>query len=949
VPDLLVLSDPIKCERSLHPLRVGETLAHALMRLWPEGFEGSWRIYRDCVDEDNELAAVDLPYIAVLASDHYLLVRDMAGPAVAGAGFAAMMESFAISLAFSLAMQVFTPKPPRHRPDDPERISPNNQIAGQGNALRPGARVPDLLGTVRAYPDLLCMPVDVYNETSQTIGQMFVLGMGSYDVPEDGKKLGETPIPRLLSADLDVFQPGEEVPPFFVLKISREVGDVPLLAEQVDVVPISGEVDFAAGPKTMTTLVPLPLGVGRPITISGGTFFNNAAFWVNAVPPDSQTAPPFVYTLEGPVVDELGANPLISQALDAMQLSRDFWYGNAAPLTWPSTSPPVPPKEQQVQFAYGWPGKDQIPKVGQLIELTTNNGHRFRGRIAQTRYPLGNRPSYWGLVIRDLYGIPIVFPSMRDRPTIYRTWDEQSAGGSTAPAPGTESNAPSNWYSVPMLDAPEIWIDIAFPSGLAFYDSGARRSMEVIVNAEIRRQGDSVVRTVSFSFFYGTTTPMRFTKRIDVRALALPAGSSVIEVRVQRVTPFKADTSSKQYLQDTRWVRLAGARSLVGQRYPKCTVMAFSMSNTRSVGAVGDMALNVVATRILPTYDGSGGMTGAVAPTNKWADNFVARCMATDGAHRSLGQLDLAGIYQLQEQLDRIDGGRGGEISLTLDQVQDIDAELAQIADVARAVVYRVGRKLFVARDQANTTAIALFNARTKAPSGETMAVRMTADADNDCVVVTWMDSEMAWKQRDYRYPEDAAALNPLRVAAVCANWEQARRRALFEWNKLKYRRKQLTLSVTEDGRICRPGDVINVTDDTATLATCAGEVISIAGAVLTLDRDLVLGDGITFVILLRDVAGQRVDLVPCAPAVGVANQVTLSRSPGVTIKGRDASMGTMFAFYSSDAANVQPWLVLGLETAGPYVNLTATNYTPKVYEGDFSPTPLRPPPPNLS
>ena len=969
MPHLVVLSDPIKCERTDYVLRDGETLAAALMRLWPRGLDGAWRIYRDTVCEENELAALELPYVVALEGESYLIVREMAGPALGALKLVELLQLIAVNMAFTIAASALGPKAPKHRSDDPDLVSPNNQIAAQTNTLRPGARVPELLGRVRAYPDLLCSPVDVYNEASQTIGQMFVLGKGAYE-PDEIKataKLGETPLSSIEKADLDVYLPGVDIPPFYVIKNSREVNDVSLLGGNTGAVGIAGEVDFIAAGKIMRTQERLPFAVGRPIRISD-TFFNNAFFWVNAVPPESDTTPPFDYVLDGPVFDELGISPTYQELPEEMQYSGTFWFGNKVPVEFPGEDSDDSHDPEQVVFLYGWPGQDRKPAAGDQVEMTTSTGEVFRGQITRTEYPLGTvtvgpdliKLHYFGLMLNDLYGHPLIFPTFK-RATNYRSFrvpPETGGGGGSTPSPN--ANAPTNWYALPMDNPQEIWLDIAFPQGLAWYDHGAKRTLRVEMKAEFRRAGATDPQAeVPLEFTYATTTPMRFTRRVFVPALiekGLPAGSGTIEVRTQRVTEYYADTSNNQYVQDTRWVRLAAVRQLVSQSYEDCTVLALTLPNNRSVSAIHGLALNVIATRMLPTWTGSGWSTAA--PTRKWADHFVARCQAKDGANRDDSQIDIAGIYRLQDQLDQMDRpasdpsqpGLQGEISITLDQVQDIDAELAQIADVARAVVYRVGRKLFVARDQANLTPIALFNARTKGPDGETVSVRMTGDADNDCVVVTWVDEQLGFKQREYRFPEDALALNPMRVGSVLANWEQARRRAVFEWNKLQFRRRTISVSVTEDGRICRPGDVINVSDDISTMATCAGEVIEVAGAVLTLDRDLVLGAGSSYLILLRDNAGALTDLVPCTPIAGEPkNRVTLARPPQVKIKGRDSCMGTIFAFYPADAANVQPWLVLGIETAGPYVTLTGTNYTPKTYTGDSEPMPTRPPPPNLS
>ena len=104
--------------------------------------------------------------------------------------------------------------------------------------------------------------------------------------------------------------------------------------------------------------------------------------------------------------------------------------------------------------------------------------------------------------------------------------------------------------------------------------------------------------------------------------------------------------------------------------------------------------------------------------------------------------------------------------------------------------------------------------------------MRMTNDGEHDGVVVTWLDQPNEFKIREYTYTTKPQCVNPARIGACLANWAQAYRRAVFEWNRLRYRREQISVNVTEDGRICRPGDVVNITDDIANLAATAGEVL---------------------------------------------------------------------------------------------------------------------------
>ena len=264
------------------------------------------------------------------------------------------------------------------------------------------------------------------------------------------------------------------------------------------------------------------------------------------------------------------------------------------------------------------------------------------------------------------------------------------------------------------------------------------------------------------------------------------------------------------------------------------------------------------------------------------------------------------------------------------------------MADVVRAVVYRVGRKIFVTRDQQTSLRIALFNGRAKSSDAEAVGIRFRSDDDNDAVSVTWVDEGAGWKWREYQYPEGLKQ-NVLRIAASCANWAQVWRRAAYEWHKLQYRREQLSVPVTEDGRICRPGDVVNVTDDLANLAICAGEVITVAGLTLTLDKDADFTAGGAHTILVRDIRGETVDAIPVT-AGAATNQVVLSRAAAVTLKGRDEALGTLYALYADAHATVRPWLVTGVEASGPYVQLTGTNYTDRVYTGDTATLPGIPP-----
>jgi hypothetical protein len=947
MPRLVVIADQLRAERKSYELRAGETLARALMRLWPHGLDGAWRIYRDEVCEDNELPAVDLPYTVAVEGETYLIVRHMGA-----GGLLPFLGNLVVSFLLAKAVEMLMPVRRQHvwGPGIPDIISPNNMLAGQSNQLRPGARVPEILGRVRAFPDLLIRAVDTYTESNQTIQQVFVLGMGAYDV-EDAK-LGETPLASMIDGDkprgrLRVVLPGEPAPDMYVMRVSPEVQGISLISDiAAHSTPATGA-DFIAATKQVRTPERLLATVEAPLVVSE-SLFNDGVFWVTGVPPDSQTTGPYLYTLDGPVVDEEDSNASIGYPPEIHASTKTAYTGAANPYDI------APPHDGVVELRQV---TSQIFEVGDLVSLHLATGEVYHGRAVSAIWPI---PLYSALLVSllDPYGFRQHFVTRSNVSTevhAYRTAGMPTrAAGDPAPRAGESiENAPTPWYAIPLANADEVWVDIEFPQGLAKYLHGSRGLMIVEILVEFKRapattaQASAVLR-----YEKGTATPLRFTKPwkvADLIAKGLPATGAVIEVRLTRTTDFQPDDEGLQIVQDTRWARLAAVKLMEREVYEKATVLFLDLSNLRGASSLGETSLSVVATRRLKTWSDTGGWSAEESGTDRWADNFVARCLARDGAHRSESEIDLAGIYKLQEYLDKLDDvhddghGKQGKIGLTLDAMQDVDAELAQVADVVRAVVYRVGRKLFVSRDQAYAAPIALFNARTKAPAGESVSVRMTADADNDCVIIQWIDEPGGWKRREYQYPPPAQALgvNPFRVGVIACNWEQAYRRALFEWNRLKYRRENMSCDVTEDGRIVRPGDVVNMTDDIANLATFAGEVLAVDGAVLTLDRNVTFGAG-AHTILLRDVLGADLDRVPVLAGPG-PNKVTLSRNPGVTIRGRDTARGALFAFYPDDTANVRPWLITGLSSTGPYVTLAGVNYSPKVYQGDSAAMPPAP------
>jgi hypothetical protein len=148
-------------------------------------------------------------------------------------------------------------------------------------------------------------------------------------------------------------------------------------------------------------------------------------------------------------------------------------------------------------------------------------------------------------------------------------------------------------------------------------------------------------------------------------------------------------------------------------------------------------------------------------------------------------------------------------------------------------------------------------------------------------------------------------------------------------------------MEATEEARLLHIGDVVNVTDDISNLAQTAGEIYTVAGLTLTLDREINLSAG-GFTVMLRGQDGRSVDAMPITQGANL-RQIVLSRAAAFPIKGRDDALGTVFVIYQSAAAVIRPWLVVGIEPQASYTRIIGANWRTEVFAGDTGTVPAPP------
>jgi len=185
----------------------------------------------------------------------------------------------AVVVAVALAPDI-APPPQVENPNFPKtNESPNNRLTGQTNVARPLSRIPDVYGTVRAYPDLGTSTITEYINHIKHVTEYLIIGRGEYDLAD--LKSGETLITDIASASSITYGPNVLIPELLNIAESNEVNGQEVKA------PNSGDgfstsardVIFSSTSKTLTTTGDPNIGlsgfsaitVGDQFTITGST------------------------------------------------------------------------------------------------------------------------------------------------------------------------------------------------------------------------------------------------------------------------------------------------------------------------------------------------------------------------------------------------------------------------------------------------------------------------------------------------------------------------------------------------------------------------------------------------------------------------------------------------------------------------------------------------------
>jgi hypothetical protein len=316
-------------------------------------------------------------------------------------------------------------------------------------------------------------------------------------------------------------------------------------------------------------------------------------------------------------------------------------------------------------------------------------------------------------------------------------------------------------------------------------------------------------------------------------------------------------------------------------------------------------------------------------------------------AGRSGGRyLDTASLANVRGSLT---GSNAGRLRMVFDERMSIEDQLRTLCDHHRIIPVMVGSLLSFSRDERRDPRT-LFTARQKlAPETETVQHRDPDAADG--VRVEFFDRSRE-TSRSAVYPETSLQRNLVELNLPgLSTWEQAFKRARFEWAKLTNRRREATFTFTEEARWLRPGDRIIVADsivDPGTYSDGWGRLNVDGGAQVLIEDPDVSVHATTpgSVIYVRSphglvyhVAGATYASAP--PRIIMASTANFDRPPAGAQQSLPFILGDQFG--SGGVEDQLTWIVAEVADGREgEVEVTAFRWV-DIYGVDWEPVPVDP------
>lgn len=798
----------------------------------------------------------------------------------------AFLIQVAIAVAISVVMSILFPPPDMPGNVNRTQSSPNNSLANRENQVRLNQRVEDIYGTVKAIPSLMMPTYNKYINHKQMEYGYYCVGRGYYNITN--LKDGDTPIRYVPSSRASIY-----------------------------------------APFTSPTLG------GASSVINGG------------------------------VSDKLYVTSR-STEVDGLTLKAQNQLQITSPASYKFSQGTVGGTIEQARNASGIviapPNFNSIAEAGDKLVITNSTV-----LVSEAVYPTGFGDDSGGELISPAvytnvngeYLVDVVEDGKVTLTTSPWTTAELGLGTGTATITLKKYSISTGlfqsvsnyteWAILPDLDRTQVWCNILATGGIYADNGEGKQAVSVAFSLEVQRLDTNLttplgsIETVSGSLSGATT---------DERAITIEyttAWTGPARVRMKRTSDFPF-TYKGTWIDEIKWRDVYSVTPVTKENFGNKTTIHTVTQATQRATNIQNRQLNCIASRKLPTYNGSTfsgafdstglHISGTISATSKII-NILAAVVEDPKIGGSLSQLDLEQCWGVQQELDAW-SLHSGQFNYTFDNDSaSFEETVTLIANAGFCLAYRQNGKIRLAFDKLQPNSTALFTHRNKKPNAETITRTFATDSEYEGVEFVYRDP-LKDTMETILLPlgTPVSKYKKFEIPGI-RSFTQAWYRANREYKRLLGQRLSIETDCTTDARLLLPNTRIDVVDNTRFKAY-DGEVVKQEGLVLTLSRDVVFGIGVHSILLMkRDGSLQS---IICTQG-SKSNQVILQSAPAeaiVTVGGYDG-IRTIFSFASDDARASQAWLVqeVGLSD-NQYIKVKAINYSPDYYYYDTQTIPDR-------
>ena len=824
-----------------------------------------------------------------------------------------------IMIVFAVASYVLTPKPEMpNAAVNRTQASPNNALSARENQVRMLQRVEDIYGTVKSIPSLMMPTYNKYIGHQKYEYGYYCVSRGYCDVVD--LKDGDTLISDITGASAAVYHPftspNSGTP---VLQIgSAIIDDVITAARAIEVDGI-----------TLKALNQVQL-------VASGVY----TFAASGVITQATKNPNFnsVAVIGDSITVTMGATTVrsVSGSITVVAAAKTFADNAAA-------------------------GLFSAVKVGDSITTAGfvnagNNGTwtvsaKSDNLITVSATPVNETAAAATVAVSRDYSGTYALTAVADGSATVTPGSWPVSATVTCAIQLAGKSEYTGWVTLPAAGRTQVWCNIVAQNGM-FKDAGGKSVATVDYAIEIEQlNATTLLPTGTVETVTGSLTGSVTDERADTVEHAT-TWTGPARVRMRRTTAYDYAFSGT-VMDEIKWADLYSITPVSKTHFGnKTTVHTITQATARAT-SVKTRQLNCIASRLLPTYDGTSfsatsdatGLktSGTLYATSKLVDIIAAVSIDPKiGARILATDVDMAQIYATQQALDAWNPVCG-QFNYTFDTDNtSYEETLVTIANAGFCIAYRQSGKVRLAFDRAQAASTALFTHRNKKPRSETITRTFASDSAYDGVQFVYADPDSETSET-ITLPLDGSAtqLKKFEIAGI-RSFDQAWFRACREYAKLRGQRITLETTTTLDARSLLPNARIDVVDNTR-FKSYDGEVVGQSGLELTLSRDVAFAGSLphSIVLMKRDGSLQS---IACSPG-SAANKVVLTSLPAeaiVTTYGPDG-IRTIFSFAADSARGAMAYLVQELDiTDGQYVTLRAINYSADYYTADTAAVPAK-------